>query len=339
MSIYLSSGYVDIERILNYRIPFSFICGGRATGKTYGSLKFLYENDIRFMLMRRTQAQCDLINKPEFNPYKVIASDLNKDIRVKSISKYNALIYEYLGEDLEEKTLGYTCALSTIANMRGFDASDVKVLLYDEFIPERHERSLKSEGAAFLNSVETLGRNRELKGEPPLQVLCLANAFNIANPIFLELGLVGICERMKAKGQELYINRERGILIALLDKSMISKQKANTALYRVAGGAYADMALANDFSYNSTDDIKSKGLKEFKLLCTVGEISIYKHKSQRKYYVSEHRTGTADSFKSDEVGLKRYQKKYGLILFSAYMRNNVTFENMLTKSLFELYTV
>ena len=339
MSIYLSSGYVDIERILNYSIPFSFICGGRATGKTYGSLKFLYENDIRFMLMRRTQAQCDLINKPEFNPYKVIASDLNKDIRVKSISKYNALIYEYLGEDLEEKTLGYTCALSTIANMRGFDASDVKVLLYDEFIPERHERSLKSEGAAFLNSVETLGRNRELKGEPPLQVLCLANAFNIANPIFLELGLVGICERMKAKGQELYINRERGILIALLDKSMISKQKANTALYRVAGGAYADMALANDFSYNSTDDIKSKGLKEFKLLCTVGEISIYKHKSQRKYYVSEHRTGTADSFKSDEVGLKRYQKKYGLILFSAYMRNNVTFENMLTKSLFELYTV
>lgn len=339
MGIYLSSGYVDIERILNYRIPFNFICGGRATGKTYGSLKFIYEHDIRFMLMRRTQAQCDLINKPEFNPYKVVAADLNRDIRVKSISKYNALIYEYQGEELEEKTLGYTCALSTIANMRGFDASDVKLLLYDEFIPERHERSLKSEGAAFLNSVETLGRNRELQGEAPLQVLCLANAFNIANPIFLELGLVGICEKMKAKGQELYINRERGILIALLDKSLISKQKADTALYRVAGGAYAEMALANDFSYNSTDDIKSKGLKEFKLLCTVGEISIYKHKSQRKYYISEHRTGTADLFKSDEVGLKRYQKKYGLILYSAYMRGNVTFENMLTKSLFELYTV
>lgn len=339
MSIYLRNGYVDIERILNYRIPFSFILGGRATGKTYGSLKFAYENDIRFMLMRRTQAQCDLINKPEFNPYKVIASDLHRDIRVKSISKYNALIYEYQGEDLEEKTLGYTCALSTIANMRGFDASDVKLLLYDEFIPERHERSLKSEGAAFLNSVETLGRNRELQGEAPLQVLCLANAFNIANPIFLELGLVGICEKMKAKGQELYINRDRGILIALLDKSLISKQKADTALYKVAGGAYSEMALANDFSYNSTDDIKSRGLKEYKLLCTVGEISIYKHKANRKYYVSEHRTGTADSFKSDEVGLKRYQKRYGLILFSAYMRGNVTFENMLTKSLFELYTI
>lgn len=339
MGIYLSSGYLDVEKILSYKIPFSFILGGRATGKTYGSLKTLYQTDTRFMLMRRTQAQCDLINKPEFNPYKVIASDLNRDIRVKSISKYNALIYEYLGEEVEEKTLGYTCALSTIANMRGFDASDVKVLLYDEFIPERHERSLKSEGAAFLNSVETLGRNRELKGEPPLQVLCLANAFNIANPIFLELGLVGICEKMKAKGQELYINRERGILIALLDKSLISQKKADTALYRVAGGAYSEMALANDFSYNDASFIKSQSLKEYKLLCTIGEISIYKHKSERKYYVSEHRTGTAPEYRSDEVGLKRYQKKHGLQLFSAYMRGNVIFENMLTKSLFELYTV
>ena len=161
----------------------------------------------------------------------------------------------------------------------------------------------------------------------------------LANAIFLELGLVGICEKMKAKGQELYINRDRGILIALLDKSQISQKKADTALYRVAGGAYSEMALANDFSYNDASDIKSRSLKEFRLLCTVGEISIYKHKSDRKYYVSEHRTGTAPEYKSDEVGLKRYQKKHGLQLFSAYMRGNVTFENMLTKSLFELYTV
>ena len=138
MSIYLSSGYVDIEKILSYKMPFSFLCGGRATGKTYGALKTLYQTDTRFMLMRRTQAQCDLINKPEFNPYKVLCSDLGIDISVRSISKYNSLIYESFGDDAE-KTLAYTCALSTIANMRGFDASDCKVLLYDEFIPERHD--------------------------------------------------------------------------------------------------------------------------------------------------------------------------------------------------------
>ena len=338
MGIYLSNGYVDIEKILSYKMPFSFLLGGRATGKTYGALKILYQTDTRFMLMRRTQAQCDLINKPEFNPYKVICNDLGVDIRVRSISKYNALIYEDLGDDAE-KTLGYTCALSTIANMRGFDASDCKVLLYDEFIPERHERALKAEGSAFANAYESISRNREIQGKEPLQALCLANAFNIANPIFLEFGLVGICEKMKTKGQELYINRDRGILIALLDKSKISQQKKDTALYRVAGGTFADMALKNDFAYNDSSDVKSMSLKEYRLLCTVGEISIYKHKASRKYYISEHRSGTAPEYKSDEVGIKRYQKKHGIMLYAAYMRGDITFENILTKSLFEIYTV
>ena len=338
MGIYLDNGYVDIQKILNYKLPFSFLVGGRGTGKTWGSLFVAYNNDIRFMLMRRTQAQCDLINKPEFNPYKAVCDVIGADIRVRAISKYNARIYENFGEDAE-KTLGYTCALSTISNMRGFDASDVELLIYDEFIPERHERALKNEGAAFLNAYETINRNRELQGRSPLQVLCLANAFNMANAIFLELGLVGICERMQNRGQELYINKERGVLIALLNNSKISAQKANTALYRLSTGAYADMALKNDFAYNDSSDIKSMGLKEYKLLCTVGEISIYRHKSSRKYYVSEHMSGTGPEYKSDEVGLKRYQKSYGLQLYSAYMRGNISFENMLTKSLFELYTI
>ena len=337
MSIYLDNGYIDINKILSYRIPFNFIVGGRGTGKTYGALLTAYENDIRFILMRRTQTQCDLINKPEFNPYKVINSDTSSSVTVKAISKYNAKIIEE-HED-SEKILGYTCALSTISNMRGFDASDVKLLIYDEFIPEKHERPLKNEGSAFLNAYETINRNREINGSDPLQVLCLANAFNIANPIFLELGLVGRCEKMKNSGQELFIDQQRGILIVMIQRSQISKAKADTALYRVSTGSYSDMALSNDFIYNSSENIKSLSLNEFRLLCTIGEISIYKHKSDKRYYISEHRTGSAPIFTSDEVNLKRYRKKYGILLYTAYMRNSITFENMLTKSLFELYTI
>lgn len=337
MGIYLTSGYIDIEKILSYRLPFNFIIGGRGTGKTYGALKTAYENYMRFILMRRTQAQCDLINKPEFNPYKAINQDISKNISVKSISKYNAKIIEETEET--ENLIGYTCALSTIANMRGFDASDVQLLIYDEFVPEKHERALKNEGSAFLNAYETINRNRELQHRDPLQVLCLANAFNIANPIFLELGLVGRCEKMKNAGQELFIDRERGILIVLVQRSEISRAKADTALYRLNTGNYSNMALNNDFIYNNSDNIRSQSLKEYRLICTVGEISIYKHKSKRSYYISEHLSGTAPVYKSDEVDLIRYRKKTGLILLHAYMRNNVTFENMLTKSLFELYTL
>ena len=316
MSIYLPNGYLDIEKILSYHMPFSH---------------------TRFILMRRTQAQTDLINKPEFNPYKAINQDLGTDIQVKSISKYNSRIFEPAEDG--EQLLGYTCALSTISNMRGFDASDCKLLIYDEFIPERHERPIKAEGSCFLNAYESINRNRELKGEPPLQVLGLANAFNIANPVFLELGLVGRCEKMKNNDQEFFMDPERGILLVLLQHSKISKAKADTALYRLSSGSYRDMALSNDFIYNNSDSIKAQALKEYKLLCTVGEISIYRHKSKREYYVSEHRTGTAPLYKSDEVGIMRYRRKYGLILAPAYVNNRVIFENILTKSLFELYTI
>lgn len=337
MGIYLDNGYLNIEQILSYGVPFNFIVGGRGTGKTYGTLKTAYIENKRFILMRRTQAQCDLINKPEFNPFKALNNDTGSNAVVKSISKYNAKIVEETEED--ERLLGYTCALSTIANMRGFDASDVELLIYDEFIPEKHERAIKNEGSAFLNAYETINRNREIKGEKPLQVLCLANAFNIANPIFLELGLVGRCEKMKNSGQEIFIDKERGVCVVLLQKSKISKAKADTALYRLSSGSYADMALSNDFVYNNADNIKSMALKEFKLLCTVGEISIYKHKSKRLFYVSEHRTGSAPIYKSDEVNLQRYRKNHGVALYGAYMRNNIICESLLTKSLFELYTL
>ena len=337
MSLYLDNGYLNIEQILSYGVPFNFIVGGRGTGKTYGTLKTAYIENKRFILMRRTQAQCDLINKPEFNPFKALNNDTGSNAVVKSISKYNAKIVEETEED--ERILGYTCALSTIANMRGFDASDVELLIYDEFIPEKHERAIKNEGSAFLNAYETINRNREIKGGKPLQVLCLANAFNIANPIFLELGLVGRCEKMKNSGQEIFIDKERGVCVVLLQKSKISKAKADTALYRLSSGSYADMALSNDFVYNNADNIKSMALKEFKLLCTVGEISIYKHKSKRLFYVSEHRTGTAPIYKSDEVNLQRYRKNHGVALYGAYMRNNIICESLLTKSIFELYTL
>lgn len=337
MGIYLDNGYLNIEQILSYGVPFNFIVGGRGTGKTYGTLKTAYIENKRFILMRRTQAQCDLINKPEFNPFKALNNDTGSNAVVKSISKYNAKIVEETEED--ERLLGYTCALSTIANMRGFDASDVELLIYDEFIPEKHERAIKNEGSAFLNAYETINRNREIKGEKPLQVLCLANAFNIANPIFLELGLVGRCEKMKNSGQEIFIDKDRGVCVVLLQKSKISRAKADTALYRLSSGSYVDMALSNDFVYNNSDNIKSMALKEFKLLCTVGEISIYKHKSKRLFYVSEHRTGTAPIYKSDEVNLQRYRKNHGVALYGAYMRNNIICESLLTKSLFELYTL
>lgn len=337
MSIYLKNGYLNITKILGYNLPFNFIIGGRGTGKTYGALKHVIDNDINFMLMRRTQAQCDLINKAEFNPFKSLNSDLDIDIKTKAISKYNSKFY--IEAEESEKIIGYSCALSTIANMRGFDASDVKLIIYDEFIPEQHERSIKNEGSALLNAYETINRNRELTGHDPVQMICLANAFNIANPIFIELNLIKICEKMMKSNNELFIDRDKGLLICMLNNSSISERKAKTALYKLTDNNYTDMALNNDFVYNDYSNVKSCSLKDYKIICTIDKIAIYKHKSNNGYYISEHCAGSPDRYTTTEESLTKYRKKYGMRLYRAYVNNKILFENMLVKSLFELYTV
>lgn len=334
MNIYLESGYLNIPAILQLNKPFTFIVGGRGIGKTYGALKYIIEEKIPFMLMRRTQTQTDLINKPEFSPFKSIADDLNSNISVSSMSKYSSTVY------LDDEPLGYTCALSTISNMRGFDASNVRLLVYDEFIPERHERLLKNEGSAFLNAYETINRNRELKGQAPLQAMLLANSFNIGNDIFMEMGLVNIAAKMQRDGQELYVNNNTGIALIMPNNSRISEAKANTALYRATSdGSFNKMALGNEFSYNPSDNIGTRPLKEYKPVVTIGGITIYKHRSGKGYYIIEQDNGSQNRYNTDNVDMKRFLKKYGMSLYNAYMANCITFQNMLTKSLFELYII
>lgn len=342
MNIYQKSGYIDIRAIMALGLPFNFIVGGRATGKTYTSLKTVKEDGIKFIYMRRTQSQVDMINKPEFSPFKSLNDDHGWTIGSATLSKYNAGFYET--EETEDggrqcvgSPIGYTCALSTISNMRGFDASDVRLLIYDEFIPEKHERTIKNEGAAFLNAYETINRNRELKGEKPLQVLCLANANDLANPIFLELGLVRKAEQMRRKGQEISIDKERGVGLFILDKSPISAQKRNTVLYKLSKGSeFSRMSLENDFANEDIGRIKTQPLGEFRPVVTVGEITVYKHKSRGEYYVSTHKAGSCAEFGSGDTDKNRFRRAYGWI-WQEYMKNNIIFEEYLCEVLLNRY--
>lgn len=335
MKLYQDNGYINIRGILAENLPFNFVVGGRATGKTYTSLKTTIEDDIKFMFMRRTQAQADLINKPEFSPFKSINRDNHWDISTKPISKYNSGFYN--SADSENDTpIGYTCALSTVSNIRGFDAQEVTLLIYDEFIPERHERPIKNEGAAFLNAYETINRNRELSGKAPLQVLCLANANDLSNPIFLELGLVKKAEKMQRKGQEISIDRERGIGIFMLNESPISSQKRNTALYRATRDSeFERMSLNNDFN-SDYSSVVVRPLIEYRPVVAVGEICIYSHKNSNKLYVSTHCTGTPPRYSSGENDLSRFRKAYFWI-WTEYMQNNVEFEEILCEILLTKY--
>lgn len=304
--LYLPNGYVNIHYCLGFGCSTVIIIGGRGTGKTYGALQEAIETDRRIILMRRTQSQADLINKPEFSPVNPVVQDMGISLTVKQISKYNSALY--LGED--EKLLGFTAALSTFSNLRGFDSSSVNLLIYDEFIPEIHERPIKGEGMALLNVYETVNRNRELQGRDPLQMLLLSNANRLDSPILDTLGLVNVVDRMRTKGQEEYINPHRGIAVFMLKDSPISAAKGQTALYRMVGdGSFSKMSLGNEFAFDDLADIKSLPLTGWKLQAQLGPIYLYRN-SEGMYYVSKHCAGVPGKIYEDTpIDIRRFDRE------------------------------
>ena len=328
MNIYDNNGYCNIASILGEGLPFNFVVGGRGTGKTYGALKHVVENKVEFILLRRTQSQIDIIGKQEFSPFKALERDLGIEVICKSISKYTTGFY------MDDELIGIGCALSTFSNLRGFSSS-AELLIFDEFIPDRHERPIKEEGAAFLNVIETVNRNRELNDNEPIQVLCLANANDIGNSIFMELDLVKQAEKLKQSKRYYYKDKERGLLLVNLEDSPISKKKSETALYKlVKDSQFKKMALSNDFIDDSIAILKSQNLKEYLPLVSIAECTFYKHKSERKFYMSEHRTGNPEKFSTASADIEQFRKKY-YYLYGAYLSRRILFENKLCSVIFE----
>lgn len=336
MKIYDSNGYVNVRGILDEGYPFNFLVGGRGTGKTYTALKVAKEDDRLFMLMRRTQSQADLISKPEFSVFKPLNTDLGWNVEVKSISKYNSMFYTQDAENLLHP-VGYTCALSTLSNMRGFDASDIQLLIYDEFIPEKHERLLKNEADALFNAYETMNRNREIKGTAPIQMVCLANANDITNPVFESLKLIRIADKMNKGNSDRWTDDKRGIQLIMLHRSPISRRKAQTVLYNLTEGSeFANMALDNDFNVNR-QHVRPRPLAEFTPICAIGELCIYRHKSENRLYASTHLAGVFNrKFSLSDSDRLHYQRIYRSH-FDMYIANKMDFEDVLSEKLFLKY--
>ena len=67
--LYLENGYLNIDYILGLGFTFTAIVGGRGTGKTFGILKYLVENHKKFLHVRRTKTQRELIDMDANNNF------------------------------------------------------------------------------------------------------------------------------------------------------------------------------------------------------------------------------------------------------------------------------
>lgn len=335
MKLYDKQGWLDWESIWPATQPYVFATGGRGIGKTFGALKYAIDHNIKFILMRRTQKQVKMIKRDELNPFKALERKLG--------TKY-AMEFFSIGEDVTqvrklggEEPIGLIIPLTTISSIRGFDASDVDALIYDEFIPELHERKITDEGSAFLNAIETIARNRELEGRKPLKVICLSNSNLLANPLYIELRLVNKVYQMVKKEQEFSHLPDRKLSIIHVLHSPISDAKKETSLYKLAGdSSFTEMALDNAFTEVDDTQVRTQSLAEYKPLVAVGELCIYRHKSKLLYYVTEHMSGNPLTYGSSATELKRFNRDF-MFLKLSYLARHIFFQDYILLSLFEAY--
>ena len=233
----------------------------------------------------------------------------------------------------EELYRGEAFCLTSMHNNRGFSGSDFSEGIYDEFIPEKIAKSISGEDDAFLNAVETISANRELQGKKPFRWWLASNSNTLDNAIVQAFGLLPILERMKKNKQEFSLLKERGIILVLINDSPISEKKKDTALYRALSGDtdFAKMALSNEFAYDDLSAIRSEDIRQYKLICVIGKVAVYEHKSKAHLYVSDHISGTCkDVFEDSQHGKDQFRCFYSWI-DSYRLTNRISYQNISVK--------
>lgn len=333
--------FINIYEYADKEFPFQIFIGGRGIGKTYSALSGATDpmRKDKFIFMRRTQAELELLLDTErgegVNPFKAINKDFDRNIGMRSIVKNMAGVYHR--EQNEEngklihfgQPIGYGIALTTIASMRGMDFSDCSDLIYDEFIPEKHVRKIHGECDALLNAYETINRNRELAGLPPINLWLLANSNDIYNPIFVGLGLVAEAERMKRRGDSHKYMKERGLAIHILPaKASFVEKKSQTALYKLTKGTlFYDMSLGNDFAYNDFSLVTYRKLTGYTPVCALDNAYVYRKKGDSEYYVC-YAPARCPTFKSAEAqDVIRFRQQFGCLLYPFFVSGQLYFES------------
>lgn len=340
----MSKLYIDVFDYFDPKFPFTFFLGGRATGKTFSALQGIAEKKEGLILLRRTDTEMQMATV--LNPFANLNSKLGWNICTGKISKDVAGFYH--GEADAEGILtpqgspiGYLLALSVLYKVRGLgvDTNSVQWMVFDEFIPEPHVREIKSEAFAFFNAYETINRNRELEGLPPIYVFFLSNTNTLNNPIFRALNLVRPIEYMLAqnKTKSLY-DPDRGIAVHFLDPNpeFLARKKSTAISKLTAGTDYEGMALKNKFALEDFSGIDGrKNISGFTPFFAVGNAKIWRKKGQKiEFYVCYK-----DSNFSFRYGQKNSadqmlaNARHGLIVRKAYAEGWIKFETLELKNI------
>lgn len=328
--IYTKEGWINWDWIMSDPASIVMGVGARGVGKTYGIFDWAISHKEPFIYVRRLKTQLDLCAKTIGNPFRKISID--KKLQIIPFKSDGVVSFRYDSKEGDEVAVGV--ALSTVATVRGVDFSGYNLIVFDEAVPMSGEKPIKNEFECFLNFVETVSRNREVLGDKPVKVILLGNANKISNPYYSGWKFTKTALKMLRGGQMVYRTPDKSRMMLLFIDSPISVKKAVTTLYKNASSDFISMALENSFKTDETK-IRSEPLKEYRHIVSVGEIGIYRHKSERKYFVCSQQS---KPYYSDfGIQLKMFQQDYFMLRVNYMALKNVWFEDYESELLFREY--
>lgn len=336
--IYDSTGYLNFDTLWGYNLFLTFVIGARGIGKTFNALRYCITHGINTIYVRRTKEECDIASGRETNVLTEIVDFCG--YTMERIEGAEMTTYRVFRSEGEYCDISFS-ALTTFHKIRSIGLQKYDCILYDEFIPEKIARRIKNEADAFNNMIETVNRNRELKGQSATKVFCLSNSNNIYNEILAFYNLIPKLTKMQQNKDEIFIDRERSIGLIYPLFSPISEAKKQTALYKALGDTdYGEMALYNNFDQlPDYPFIKSQPLKEYTPKISIGDLTIYEHKSDFKCYITFHYSGSVRKLEVNTENMKQFRKlQIGKMVIATFFIHECYFENIKAFMLWKNYS-
>lgn len=236
---------------VTYRIK--EIIGARGYGKTVACKRLVFNEFFktgkRFIWLRDSTGATESVQALEGVKF---FEDMKRTFE--EFKNLNGYISGSGGIYINEQLAGYLMAASTFYNDKGTAYPDVKYIIYDEFIPEKAQRTNIWRTTQFINTLETVCRL-----DPNKIAILTANALDPDDEI-LNLGGFNIT------GFGFYKNRERGIVVEYCESSDEYKKAHDKSIVGklIKGTEIGDVILENKFSATSNDyyDVLPKGTKQ-----------------------------------------------------------------------------
>lgn len=332
LNLYQKAGWFDPEVFRTIPAQQFFVTGGRGIGKSFSTIEDLIRNRIGFLFLRRIDLDAYLSRDPDMSDIGKVLRYLNIDFYVEKVPKTS---FGYFRRSEDDSIICFVAANKTFRKCRGMSFDWCDVIVYDEFIPGPEEARFKGEGFGVYQALETVGRNRELEGREAVKLICLSNALNMQNDVFLEFDLLEVADDL-LRDTDHEIALDGGRCVIICKRSPISEAKLRTETYMNASDDFVNMAIRNQFIYDDFTYVEKKNLKEYRAVCAIGPLYIYRHKSKSEWYVSFSKSNVKEVYSTQESGIEQFTRKHWRMT-PRFLDGKVKFQNYKAQTLFERF--